>query len=606
MSSQKLRTQFLDFFRQKKHKIIPSASIIPENDPTVLFTTAGMHPLVPFLSGEPHPQGKRLANFQKCIRTGDIERVGNQWHLTFFEMLGNWSLGDYFKKEAIEFSIEFLTNSNWLGLDKNRISISCFVGDKDAPKDTQSAQYWKRAGIPTERIYFFPKSDNWWGPAGKTGPCGPDTEMFFDSGKPYCKKGPGKKFGSQCNPSCDCGKFVEIWNDVFMEYNKKANGQYEKLRQKNVDTGMGLERTIAVLEKKDSVFETDLLKPIFDSVQQLSNKKEKSSLHSQRIVTDHIRSAVFILGDERGIIPNNTDQGYVLRRLIRRTIRHGKLLGIEKNFCAEIGKTVLKRFKDIYPELEKNRETVLQELEKEEKRFKQTLEKGTQLLQKQIQLAKKENQKKLDSKTVFDLYQSFGFPLEMTQEIARENGLKVDETAFQKQLKEHQVLSKKGAAQRFTGGLADHSTAVLRLHTATHLLNAALQQVLGKQVNQRGSNITSERLRFDFHHAEKVTPEQLKKVESLVNQKIKEGLAVKMEIMSFQKAQKLGAMAEFGGKYGAKVKVYSIWNPKTKEVFSRELCGGPHVTNTKELGHFKIKKEQSVAAGIRRIKAILE
>ncbi len=606
LPSEKLRKQFLEFFRQKRHGVLPSASLIPENDPTVLFTTAGMHPLVPFLLGEPHPSGKRLVNFQKCVRTNDIEMVGDQWHLTFFEMLGNWSLGNYFKKEAIEWSYEFLTSKKWLGLDPQRISVSCFAGDKDAPRDTESAEHWKRVGIPEERIFFFPKKGNWWGPAGAVGPCGPDTEMFFDSGKPHCKKGLGREFGKHCNPGCDCGKFVEIWNDVFMQYNKTADGKFELLEQKNVDTGMGLERIVAVLEGLNSNFETDLLKPVFDAVQKISKATGEKAVFSQRIIADHLRAAVFILGDEHGIVPSNTDQGYVLRRLIRRTVRHGKLLGIEKNFCAETGKIVLERYQGTYPELKKNRQKVLDELEKEENRFKNTLENGMHLLQKEIETAKKSGKKELEGKTVFDLYQSFGFPLEMTQEIAAESSMKVNAFDFEKRLKRHQELSKKGAEQRFSGGLADHSEEVIRLHTATHLLNAALQRVLGKHVHQQGSNITKERLRFDFPHSQKMTPEEIKKAEEWVNQKIKEDLEVKFEMLPLKEALKLGAMAEFGEKYGETVKVYSVWNPKTKEVFSRELCGGPHVKNTRELGNFKIIKEEAVAAGIRRIKAVLE
>jgi alanyl-tRNA synthetase len=430
--------------------------------------------------------------------------------------------------------------------------------------------------------------------------------MFFDSGKPFCKKGPGREYKKNCNPSCDCGKFVEIWNDVFMQYNKTEKGKFELLQQKNVDTGMGLERTVAVLEGKSSNFETDLLKPVFDAVQKVSKNHAEKTVVSQRIITDHLRSAVFILGDEQGIVPSNTDQGYVLRRLIRRAIRHAKLVGIEKNFCSEIGKIVLDRYQETYPELKKNRQRVLEELEKEETKFKNTLENGMRLLQREIESAKKQRKKQLDEKTVFDLYQSFGFPLEMTQEIAVENQLSVDEKAFNQRLQEHQALSKKGAEQRFSGGLADHSEEVIRLHTATHLLNAALQRVLGKHVHQRGSNITKERLRFDFPHPQKMTPNEIQKVEEWVNHKISEGLEVKFEMLPLKEALKLGAMAEFGEKYADTVKVYSIWNPKTKEVFSRELCGGPHVKNTKEIGHFKIIKEEAVAAGIRRIKAVAQ
>lgn len=604
MNSNDLRQKFLHFFKKKKHAIIQSASLIPENDPTVLFTTAGMHPLVPFLLGEPHASGKRLANFQKCLRTGDIDETGDAWHLTFFEMLGNWSLGDYFKKEAIEWSYEFLTDKKWLGLDSKRISVTCFAGDSDAPRDTESAEHWKRIGIPMERIYFFPKSANWWGPAGQIGPCGPDTEMFFDSGKPHCKKGAGPVFEKHCNPSCNCGKFVEIWNDVFLQYNKTADKKFELLKQQNVDTGMGLERTIAVLSGLSSVYDIDLFKPIMEKINTLTQTQPGDFLRRQRIIADHLRAAVFILGDEHSVVPSNTDQGYVLRRLIRRSIIYGDSLGITPDFCSKIGETVIEKFKTVYPELKKNCSKILDELNKEESKFRNTLEKGMALVLDEIDSAKKRTPPHLDPKIVFDLYQSFGFPFEMIQEIAKGYNLTPDSMDFEKRLREHQEKSRKGAEQRFSGGLADHSAEVIRMHTATHLLNAALQKVLGKHVHQRGSNITKERLRFDFPHPSKVTPQQLKQVEDLVNQKIREGLEVKFEMLPLKKAMELGAMAEFGEKYGDTVKVYTVWNPKTKEVFSRELCGGPHVSNTKEIGHFKILKEEGVAAGIRRIKAV--
>ncbi|MFH1256655.1 MAG: alanine--tRNA ligase [Candidatus Diapherotrites archaeon] len=606
MAPEEIRKKFLQFFKEKKHAIIPSASLIPENDPTVLFTTAGMHPLVPFLLGEPHPEGKRLANFQKSVRTGDIESVGDQWHLTFFEMLGNWSLGDYFKKGAIEMSLEFLTSKKWLGLDVNKLSVSCFEGDKDAPKDNESADIWRGLGIPEERIYFFPKSENWWGPAGQTGPCGPDTEMFYDTGKPHCKPA-GKKRGENCNPSCGCGKFVEIWNDVFMQYNKKADGSFETLKQQNVDTGMGLERISAVINGVNSNYETDLMKGTMDKVKELCGEKLfNENIASARIITDHLRTATFILGDEKGITPGNVGQGYVLRRLIRRAIRHARNLGISDNFTAALAKTVVERFTKIYPELGKNKERIYSEIDCEETRFKETIEKGMHLLEREIEALAKTKQKVFPPKLAFDLYQSHGFPFELTQEIVSEKGLSVDKKEFDKRLEEHQALSRKGAEHKFKGGLADMQEETTKLHTATHLLNAALRKVLGEHVFQKGSNITAERLRFDFPNPEKVPAEKLKQAEDLINEKIREGFEVKMEIMPVEEAKKSGAMGVFDSRYGEKVKVYTVFNPKTKEVFSKEICGGPHVQNLKGMGHFKIVKEEAVAAGVRRIKAVLE
>ena len=607
VSSQEIREKFLQFFKEKGHAVIPSASLIPENDPTVLFTTAGMHPLVPFLLGEKHPSGKRLCNFQKCVRTGDIDRIGDAWYLSFFEMLGNWSFGDYFKKEAIEWSFEFLSSKKWLGIEKEKLSITVFAGDKDAGRDEESARAWKELGIPEERIFYFPKSENWWGPAGLTGPCGPCTEMFYDTGKPYCIKGKGPKINEQCNPGCKCGKFVEIWNDVFMQYNKTAEGKFIPLKQKNVDTGMGLERITAILNSCKSNFETDLLEGIMRAIQSVSKVSvSESNLASARIITDHLRAATFILGDEKGITPSNVDQGYVLRRLIRRAVRHARLLGIEENFTAKIAGEVIERFKSVYPELGKNRNRILTELDKEESKFKSLLEKGLKLVSKEFETLRAGKKKTLAAKTAFDLYQSFGFPLEMTQELAKEQGFKVDETGFEKMLSEHQELSRKGAEQKFSGGLADHSEAVTRLHTATHLLNEALRKIVSPNIHQKGSNITSERLRFDFPLERKLSAEEIRKVEDLVNLKIQEGLTVEMEVMSLEKAKAVKAQGVFEGKYAENVKVYTVWNPHTQEVFSREICGGPHVKNTKELGKFKIVKEESSAAGIRRIKAVLE
>ncbi len=606
MSSQEIREKFLLFFKEKEHAIIPSSSIVPENDPSVLFTTAGMHPLVPYLLGEPHPEGKRLANFQKCVRTVDIDRVGNQWHLTFFEMLGNWSFGDYFKKGAIEMSLEFLTSKKWMGLDAEKIYISVFKGDKDAKRDEESANIWKSLGIPDERIYYFPKSDNWWGPAGQTGPCGPCTEMFYDVGKEYCKK-PGRKLHENCNPGCSCGKYAEIWNDVFMEYHKTVEGKFVQLKQKNVDTGLGLERMAAVMQGKDNVYETDLMIKTFNKVKELVPEESfLANIASARIITDHMRAAAFILGDEIGIVPSNVDQGYVLRRLIRRAVRHGRILGINSNFTAEVAKTVIERFKEIYPELKKNKSRILDELDREETKFRNVVAKGLLLLEREIVAAEKKRKKEISPKTSFDLYQSFGFPIEITEEIATEKGLSLDREKFLAKLRQHQQLSRKATEKKFKGGLADTKAETTRLHTATHLLNEALRRAVDKKIYQKGSNITAERLRFDFPLNRKLTKDEIKKVEELVNRKIKEGLEVKMETMSLSDAKKAGAEGVFAAKYGERVKIYTMLNRKTKEIFSREICGGPHVKNTKGLGKFRIVKEEGVAAGVRRIKAVLE
>ena len=514
-------------------------------------------------------------------------------------MLGNWSFGDYFKKEAIEWSFEFLTSKKWLGLDVEKISVSCFAGDKDAQKDTESAEIWKSLGIPKERIYFFSKKENWWGPAGATGPCGPDTEMFYDTGKEKC--------GPKCNPSCSCGKYAEVWNDVFMQYDKVAEGRYEPLKQKNVDTGMGLERTAAVMQNKDNVYETDMVLPTFNKIKEITSEDAvKSNLASARIITDHIRTAVFILGDELGVVPSNVDQGYVLRRLIRRSVRHGRTLGISSNFTSEVGKTVIDTYSRIYPELKKNKSRIIDEMDKEETKFRNTLEKGIRVLEREIEKAKKDCLEHFPAIVCFDLYQSFGFPIEMTEEVAKEKGLAVKKEEFEKKLKEHQELSRKATEQKFKGGLADTKAKTTRLHTATHLLNEALRRVVDKKIYQRGSNITVERLRFDFPLDRKLTDDEIKKIEEFVNKRIEEGLEVKMETMSLDEAKKAGAHGVFDAKYGEKVKVYTIGCPKTKEVISKEICGGPHVKNTKELGKFKIVKEESVAAGVRRIKAVLE
>ncbi|MEM5797160.1 MAG: alanine--tRNA ligase [Candidatus Aenigmatarchaeota archaeon] len=588
IDSKKLKELYLEFFKQKNHVVIPNASLIPKEDPTVLFTTAGMHPIVRYLLGEPHPLGKRLTNVQKCLRTDDIDSVGDDSHLTFFEMLGNWSLGDYWKEEAIKWSWEFLTDEKWLGIDKNKIYISVFAGDEDAPRDEESASIWRSLGVPSERIFYLSKKDNWWGPAGATGPCGPDTEMFYDTGK--------EPHGEDCRPGDSCGKYVEIWNDVFMQYNKTADGKYELLKQKNVDTGMGVERTVAMLQNKKSVYEIETFKPIVEKIKELAKIKspDENQERSIRIITDHIRASTFVLSEE--IVPSNVDRGYVLRRLIRRSIRHGKLIGIEKEFLGDLAEIVINIYKDSYPELEKKKEFILTELKKEEIKFRNTLEKG---LKKFEEIARQV--KIIDGKSAFLLFQSFGFPIEMTKELAKELNIAVDEKGFEEEFKKHQQISRIGAEKKFKGGLSDASEQTTKLHTATHLLNEAIRRVFNrKDIVQKGSNITPERLRFDFNFERKLTEDEIKAIENLVNEQIKKGLPVRREIMTLEEAKRLGAQGVFEHKYEEKVSVYIIGD------FSIEICGGPHVKNTKEVGRFRIIKEEGVAAGIRRIKAIVE
>ncbi|MFH1544775.1 MAG: alanine--tRNA ligase [archaeon] len=580
---EELIRKFLDYFKERKHAVIPSASLIPEDDPSVLFTTAGMHPLIPFLMGEKHPMGKRLANVQKCLRTNDIEEVGDASHLTFFLMLGNWSLGDYFKREAIEMSYEFLTSKKWLGLEKERIYVTLFKGDKDAPRDEESFKVWKEIGIPEERIFFLSKEENWWGPVGETGPCGPDTEIFYDTGK--------KKCSAECRPGCNCGKYFEIWNDVFMEYNKTRKGKYEQLKQKNVDTGMGAERTIAMLQGKSTVFETKFFSPVMNKLNELGEKGDEKS---KKIIADHLRSATFILAEKK-VIPSNLDRGYVLRRLIRRAIRHGRLIGIKENFCKEIVQEFIKLNEREWPELEKNREFILEELGKEEEKFSKALEKGLKIFSKII-----ERNKVVTGNDAFLLFQSHGFPLEMTMELAKEKGIKVNEREFKEEFRKHQEISRKATEKRFKSGLADKEKETIELHTATHLLHSALRKVLGERVKQKGSNITAERLRFDFSFPEKISKEHLREVEKIVNEQIRKGLLVKREEKSLEEARKEKALAFFDAKYGEKVSVYSIGG------FSKEVCAGPHVKNTKELGEFRIIKEESIGADTRRIRAVLK
>ncbi len=583
----------LDLFKSKGHAVIKSASLIPENDPTVLFTTAGMHPLVPYLLGQKHPAGTRLTDVQKCVRTGDIDEVGDESHCTFFEMLGNWSLGDYFKKEAITWSFEFLTDEKYLGIDKDKLYFSCFAGDDDAPRDMVAHDTWRSLGVAEDHIFFLPKENNWWGPAGITGPCGPDTEMFIDTGKPAC--------GPDCSPACDCGKYLEIWNDVFMEYNKQADGTFAPLEQKNVDTGMGLDRTIAILQGKGSVYETDVFAPIIAKIEELSGKKyegaDEETRKAFRIVADHIRCAAFMIGDERGITPSNVDQGYVLRRLLRRAIRFSGKLGIEEGSLPKIAQVVIDKYAHAYEELKINETKILSEIAKEEERFQKTITQGMKEFEKTVERLDGDT---IDGKSAFRLYDTFGFPIEFTLELAAERGLKVDKDGFDKAFQHHQELSHAGAEQRFKGGLADTSEQTARLHTATHLLNAALRKLLSEDIVQKGSNITAERLRFDFNFPRKVERDELAKLEAYVNEAIAAGLDVVEEEMSVEEAKAQGAMGVFDSKYGDVVKVYTIPG------YSKEICGGPHAKNTAELGHFKIKKEQSSSAGVRRIKAVLD
>lgn len=595
MTANELRSKYIEFFKSKDHVEISGKSLIPENDPTVLFTTAGMHPLVPYLMGETHPAGKRLTDYQKCIRTGDIESVGDSSHLTCFEMLGNWSLGDYFKKEAIEYSFEFLTSPNYLGLPIDSLSVTVFAGENDIPRDEESAAIWNRLGIPAERIHFLPRSDNWWGPAGETGPCGPDTEMFIDTGKPVCSP--------ECKPGCHCGKYIEIWNDVFMQYNKQKDGTYKKLDRTCVDTGMGIERTVAMLQGKKSVYDTEIFKPLIECVEGITGKKygiSDSDDVSIRIICDHVRAASFILGDPKGVSPSNVGAGYVLRRLIRRAVRHGKKLGFDGMFLSEPAKVVIEQYRNAYPELGEKRDFVLSELQAEERKFLETLKKGEAEFEKILPNLLKNPQRIMSGRLAFKLYDTYGFPIELTEELAAEGGLSVNREEFDEAFKKHQELSRAGSEQIFKGGLADHSEQTTAYHTATHLLQKALKMVLGEHVAQKGSNITAERMRFDFSHPEPMTAEQIQRVEAIVNEQIKADLPVVMEIMSLDEAKKSGAMALFGEKYENTVKVYSIGS------FSKEVCGGPHVEHTGSMGVFRIQKEQSSSAGVRRIRAVLE
>ncbi len=649
ITSAQLREMFQSFMESKGHKRIQSASVIPENDPTVLFTTAGMHPLVPYLLGAKHPAGTRLTDVQKCIRTGDIEDVGDPSHCTFFEMLGNWSLGDFFKEEMIPWSWEFLTSREWLGLDPDKLAFTVFEGDADCPRDEEAANLWRSCGVKDDHLFYLPKEHNWWGPAGITGPCGPDTEMFIITKKPC---------GPKCSPACKCGAYLEIWNDVFMQYNKQKDGTFIPLSQKNVDTGMGLERTICVLNGKKTVYETDAFSGIIAKIAELSQKEygvNEEDTKAFRIIADHMRTSTFILGDDRGVSPANTDQGYILRRLIRRAVRYGMSLGLPEGFTAEIAQVIIDQYKDVYPELERNSAFVIEQLKLEEGRFARTLKQGekefdkvwnntvnTRALLESILNAEdkvacaQENAKTkklrpspdmmpiieaanagdenalvaalnarmatlsvLDGRSAFKLYDTYGFPIEMTIELAAEKGLTVDEKDFAERFRKHQELSHQGAEQKFKGGLADHSEQTAKLHTATHLLHAALRKVLGDEVAQKGSNITAERLRFDFSFGRKMTREEIAEVERLVNVAIQAKAPVVCTEMTVPEAKEQGAIGLFESKYGEKVRTYRMGE------YSFEICGGPHAENTGDLGSFKIQKEESSSAGVRRIKAVI-
>ncbi|MBR3133577.1 MAG: alanine--tRNA ligase [Clostridia bacterium] len=583
MKAIEIRNKYLNFFERHGHKVIKSASLIPENDPSVLFTTAGMHPLVPYLLGEKHPEGTRLTDYQKCLRTVDIDEVGDNRHLTFFEMLGNWSLGDYFREESIQMSYDFLTQE--LNIPAEKISVTCFKGDKDAPKDETSAECWRKAGIPDERIYFYGKDDNWW-IAGEEGPCGPDTEMFYDTGKEPCSK--------DCQPSCDCGKYVEIWNNVFMEYFKNPDGTYSKLKQKNVDTGLGLERMTMLLQGKETPFDTELFEPVMKVLKEKSNN---DNIDSRRIVAEHLRSSIMIIND--GGRPSNVDRGYILRRLLRRMTRHLNKLGIDLKELENLIDVSIDTLKEMYPDVLDNKSKIKNVIIEEKNKFMKTLKNGEKEFEKALNNIKQKGEDIISAEVVFNLYETYGFPPEMTVELANEYNVKVNIEDFDKLFREHQEKSRMANDQKFKGGLAEQNEMTIKYHTATHLLHKALQIVLGEHAVQKGSNITSERLRFDFANPQKVTPEELQEVEKIVNEQIKRNLEVTCEEMTLEEAKKSGAMGLFENKYGEKVKVYTIGD------FSKEICGGPHVKNTSELGTFKIKKEEASSAGVRRIKAVL-
>jgi len=603
ITADELKKKYIDFFVSKRHARIQGKSLLPENDPTVLFTTAGMHPLVPYLLGEEHPAGKRLVDFQKCIRTGDIDSVGDASHLTFFEMLGNWSLGDYFKEDAIKFSFEFLTSAQWLGIPIEKLGVTVFQGEEapqNIPKDDESAAIWKSLGI--KRISFLPREDNWWGPAGTAGPCGPDTEMFYYIGDAPC--------GDDCKPGCSCGKWLEIWNDVFMQYNKNANGEYEPLSRKCVDTGMGVERTVTVLNGKSSVYDTSIFEKIIAAIEKAADCKYSGGGNidtdrSIRIIADHVRASVFILGDPKAVSPSNVGAGYVLRRLIRRAIRHGHKITGEGINLSPVVKVVIDQFNEAYPELGENRSFIMGELAKEENKFMETIQKGVYEFQKLLPNLLKNPQKIMSGRLAFKLYDTYGFPVELTEELAAEAGLTINREEFDEAFKKHQELSRNMSGQAFKGGLGDQGEMAVKYHTATHLLHKALKNILGDHVAQKGSNITAERLRFDFVHDAPMTSDQIRLVEDIVNEQIKKDLPILIETMGIEEAKESGAIALFGEKYEPQVKVYTIGNSPS-DCFSKEVCGGPHAERTGGLGHFKIQKEQSSSAGVRRIRAVLE
>jgi alanyl-tRNA synthetase len=589
LNSRELREKFLAFFRQKKHAIISSASLIPDQDPTVLFTTAGMHPLKPYLLGQPHPSGSRLANVQKCIRTVDIDNVGDATHITFFEMLGSWSLGDYFKKEAIEWSYEFLTDSQWLNLDHHKLHVTIFEGDALAPRDDESFKLWQSLGLPEERIYFLPREDNWWGPAGTTGPCGPCTEMFYDTGNPSCSP--------HCRPGCSCGKYFEIWNDVFMTYNKNSDGSYTLLQQHNVDTGMGIERTVSVLSEKPTVYETDTLAPLMTEIRALAQIEQEATdtqIKAMRIITDHIRAVTFIMGEDNGISPSNVEQGYVVRRLIRRAICQSYDLNIQQQFLPDLAQRVIDIYDGLYPELERNKHFIMNELEKEEQAFKKTLRMGLRKINQLIV-----HQEQITGKDAFILFTSFGFPIEMTQRIAGEHGLEINIEEFEKEFQRHRQLSRLSTQQKFSSGLADHSEQTTKLHTATHLLHQALRATLGSHIQQKGSNITNKRLRFDINFNRKLTSDELARVEHVVNDQITNALPVSRETMTVDAAHRIGALGFFQEQYEEQVHVYSIGE------FSKEICTGPHVDNTARIGTIQIQRQRKIGATTLRLYAVI-
>ena len=600
MNANELRSKYIEFFKSKNHVEISGQSLIPENDPSVLFTTAGMHPLVPYLLGEKHPAGTRLTDYQKCVRTGDIDEVGDPSHLTCFEMLGNWSLGDYFKKDSIAYSYEFLTSKDWLALDPRKISVTVFAGDDNAPRDEDAANFWKAVGMPEDKIAYLPASDNWWA-AGPTGPCGPDTEIFYWVGEGLPPEG--------SNKGTDSENWMEIWNNVFMQFNRVDEKTLVPLPKQNVDTGMGLERTNCILQGKTSVYLTEVFQPIIQKIGELAGgyvygtDEEKDK--SVRIIADHSRSSVFILGDQKGVTPDRVGAGYVLRRLIRRAVRHGMKLGIDKDFMAEVAAVVVENFKNAYPELEQNSAKVYKELTAEEAKFRQTLKKGEAEFQKMLPNLMKNPKKIISGKVAYNLYETYGYPLELTQELGAENGFTVDVEGFKEAERKHQEASKTAEAGKAKGGIAEQSEAATKYHTATHLLQQALVNVLGPQVSQKGSNINAERMRFDFTFERPMTPEEIKKVEAIVNEKIKEDLPVTMEVMPLADAQAAGARALFTNKYGEDVKVYTIGRDVKNDWFSKEVCGGPHVQHTAQIGDFKIEKEQSSSAGVRRIRATI-